>query len=82
MNDTSYTFNFSLNWKEYNAKAIRNKISGCKNELMEPTDYEKYAASEFEKVVLKVYEMYQKTLKQLLKKYKDDKTHNYRITVL
>ena len=54
----------NLDSKIYNPSAIRNKISGCKNELMEPNDYEKYAASEFEKVVLKVYEMYQKTLKQ------------------
>ena len=54
----------NLDSKIYNPSAIRNKISGCKNELMEPTDYEKYAASEFEKVVLKVYEMYQNTLKQ------------------
>ena len=54
----------NLDSKIYNPSAIRNKISGCKNELMEPSDYEKYAASEFEKVVLKVYEMYQKTLKQ------------------
>ena len=54
----------NLDSKIYNPSAIRNKISGCKNELMEPSDYEKYAASEFEKVVLKVYEIYQKTLKQ------------------
>ena len=54
----------NLDSKIYNPSAIRNKISGCKNELMEPVDYEKYAASEFEKVVLKVYEIYQKTLKQ------------------
>jgi len=54
----------NLDSKIYNPSAIKNKISGCKNELMEPSDYEKYAASEFEKVVLKVYEIYQKTLKQ------------------
>ena len=54
----------NLDSKIYNPSAIRNKISGCKNELMTPSDYEKYAASEFEKVVLKVYEMYERTLKQ------------------
>lgn len=54
----------NLDSKIYNPSAIRNKISGCKNELMEPEDYEKYAASDFEKVVLKVYEIYQWTLKQ------------------
>ena len=54
----------NLDSKIYNPFAIRSKISGCKNELMEPLDYEKYAASEFEKIVLKVYEMYQATLKK------------------
>ena len=43
-----------LDSKIYNPSAIRNKISGCKNELMGPKEYEKYAASEFEKVVVKV----------------------------
>jgi len=52
----------NLDPKQYNPSAIRNKISGCKNELMMPTDYEKFAISEFEKIVLKVYEKYQKTL--------------------
>lgn len=54
----------NLDSKIYNPSAIRNKISGCKNELMTPTDYEKYAASDFEKIVLKVYEIYERTLKQ------------------
>ena len=54
----------NLDSKIYNPSAIRNKISGCKNELMTPSDYEKYTASEFEKVVLKVYEFYERTLKQ------------------
>ena len=54
----------NLDTKIYNPHAIRNKISGCKNELMEPIDYEKYAASDYEKIVLKVYEIYQRTLKQ------------------
>ncbi|MDD6879665.1 MAG: UvrD-helicase domain-containing protein [bacterium] len=54
----------NLDSKIYNPSAIRNKISGCKNELMEPIDYEKYAVTDFEKIVLKVYEIYQKTLKQ------------------
>ena len=53
-----------LDSKIYNPSAIRNKISGCKNELMGPNEYEKYAASEFEKVVVKVFGIYQKTLKQ------------------
>ncbi len=50
--------------KEYNPKSIRNKISGCKNEMISPEVYERYAATEFEKVVLEVYKRYKKTLKK------------------
>ena len=49
--------------KEYNPKAIRSKISGAKNELMDPKEYEKYAATAYEEVVVKVYERYEKKLK-------------------
>lgn len=49
--------------KEYNPKAIRNKISGAKNELMNAKEYEKYAATTYEEVVVKVYERYEKKLK-------------------
>lgn len=52
----------NLDPKQYNPSAIRNKISGCKNELMDPDSYEKYAISEFEAIVLKVYRKYQETL--------------------
>ena len=53
----------NLDPKQYNPNAIRNKISSCKNELMSPKDYERYASSEFEKVVLEVYEKYEHKLK-------------------
>lgn len=49
--------------KEYNPKAIRNKISGAKNELLCAKDYAKYAATTYEEVVVKVYEKYEKKLK-------------------
>ena len=48
--------------KIYNPRAIRSKISSCKNEMIMPRDYEKYAVSEYEKVVLKVYEKYEEKL--------------------
>ena len=54
----------NLDPKEYNPNAIKNKISSCKNELVSPIDYERYASSEFEKVVLSVYEKYEMKLKQ------------------
>ncbi len=50
--------------KIYNPNAIKNKISSCKNEMMSPKDYEKYVASDFEKIVLLVYELYEDTLKK------------------
>lgn len=52
-----------LDPKQYNPTAIKNKISGCKNELMSPATYERYTSTEFEKVVLKVYYDYEKKLK-------------------
>ena len=50
--------------KIYNPKAIRNKISSCKNELLSPKDYEKYIASDYEKVVSEVYYKYEDKLKK------------------
>ena len=44
-------------------KAIRNKISGAKNELVDPFEYEKYATTDFEEVVCKVYKKYEERLK-------------------
>lgn len=48
--------------KVYNPKAIRNKISSCKNELMTPQMYERYAISDYEKVIHEVYDKYEKKL--------------------
>ena len=50
--------------KAYNPRAIRNKISSCKNEMMTPTAYERYAISDYEKVVHKVYEKYEDKLRK------------------
>ena len=54
----------NLDPKLYNPKAIRNKISGCKNEMTSPEAYERYAVSEYEKIVQQVYEKYEKKLKK------------------
>ncbi len=53
----------NLDPKVYNPKGIRAKISNCKNEMMSPEIYERYVASDFEKIVLEVYQKYQKKLK-------------------
>ncbi len=50
--------------KVYNPKAIRNKISSCKNELISAKAYERYAVSDYEQVIQKVYEKYEKKLQQ------------------
>lgn len=49
--------------KIYNPKGIRNQISGAKNELLNSAEYAKYATSEYEQIVLKVYEKYEYKLK-------------------
>lgn len=53
----------NLDPKAYNPKIIRNKISGAKNNLLTPTEYEKYANTDFEKVVTDIYQKYQLKLK-------------------
>ena len=50
--------------KIYNPRAIRNKISSCKNEMTSPEAYERYAASDFEKIVQEVYAKYEKKLQR------------------
>jgi len=50
--------------KIYNPKAIRNKISSCKNEMISPQMYERYAVSDYEKVIQEVYSKYQDKLKR------------------
>ena len=50
--------------KIYNPKAIRNKISSCKNEMMSPAMYERYAVSDYEKVVKEIYEKYETKLQR------------------
>lgn len=48
--------------KEYNPRAIRNKISGAKNELLSANEYEKYANTDFEDKVVEVYRKYEQKL--------------------
>ena len=40
--------------KQYNPKAVKNFISGAKNELINPTEYKKYAQGYFGEIVQKV----------------------------
>lgn len=54
----------NLDPKIYNPNSIRYKISGCKNEMVGPKEYSNYANSEYEEIVCKVYEEYEKQLKE------------------
>ena len=47
-----------LDFKIYNPKAVRNKISSCKNELVDAEEFQKYAMTDFDKNVYKVYKKY------------------------
>jgi len=48
--------------KIYNPKAIRNKISSCKNEMMSPAEYSRFAASDYERIITEIYEKYEEKL--------------------
>lgn len=52
----------NLDPKFFNPVNIKNQISSAKNELLSPIDYEKYANTEFSKVVLKIYKRYNEML--------------------
>ena len=49
--------------KIYNPRAIRNKISSFKNEMISPKKYEQFAISDYEKTIQQIYEKYEKKLK-------------------
>ena len=48
--------------KEYNPKAIRSKISGAKNELVDSHEYDRIAATDFEQIIASVYQKYENKL--------------------
>ncbi len=49
--------------KVYNPKAIRNKISGAKNEMLSAKEYSRYANTDLDEKVVSVYEVYERKLK-------------------
>ena len=52
----------NLDSKEYNPKAIRNRISGAKNQVLSPLEYKRYANTDFEEKVCLIYEKYEQKL--------------------
>jgi len=53
----------NLDPKVYNPKGVKAKISSCKNEMITPVGYERYAVSDYEKIILEIYKKYEKKLK-------------------
>ena len=53
----------NLDIKVYSPKFIRNKISSCKNELMTPEEFEKFADDEITGIAVEVYKKYQEKLR-------------------
>ena len=52
----------NLDKEKYNPKAIRNKISSLKNDLIEPNMYKKYIQTDYDKIVYDVYKRYEDSL--------------------
>ncbi len=52
----------NLDPKQYSPKAIKNAISGAKNELMDADTYSKYAKTPWDDIVIKVYRLYSEML--------------------
>ncbi len=54
---------FNIDSNKYNPKAIRNVISNNKNEMIDAISFSKYAHTDFDEIVNKVYEKYERNLK-------------------
>ncbi len=69
-NDDSITLirkimkDLNIDYNQYNPRSIKNIISSNKNELIDAISYEKYAYTEFDKIVLRIYRAYEEKLKK------------------
>jgi DNA helicase-2/ATP-dependent DNA helicase PcrA len=52
----------NLDPKHYSPKSIKNKISSSKNELIDSKKYSRFVNSEYEQIILSVFEKYEKKL--------------------
>ncbi len=53
----------NIDSNKYNYRAVRNTISNNKNEMIDPVTFERFVYTDYDEVVKKVYEKYEKTLK-------------------
>ena len=52
----------NIDIKQLNPRYVKNNISSAKNELIEPSEYEKLISVDYEKIIAKIYNQYQKEL--------------------
>jgi DNA helicase II / ATP-dependent DNA helicase PcrA len=55
---------FGIDTKRFNPRAIRQRISGAKNQLVSPHDYQRLAADPFEEAAARVYGAYEQALRR------------------
>lgn len=53
----------NINSEQLKPKFVRSQISGAKNEMLSPNEYEKFASTDFEKQIVEVYKHYEQRLK-------------------
>lgn len=53
----------NLDTDTFNARAIKSKISSCKNELIDYEEYKKFSVSAFDDIFIDIYKKYNQTLK-------------------
>jgi len=54
----------NLDPKVYNPRAIKNKISSAKNELMNAENYSRFANTDYEQIITDVFRKYERKIKQ------------------
>lgn len=54
----------NIDANKYNPKAIRSTISNNKNEIVSPSDYEKFVQTDYDEIVKTVYYRYEENLKR------------------
>ncbi len=53
----------NLDPKVYNPRTIKNKISSSKNELMDSNAYSRFANSDYEQIILEIFQKYERKIK-------------------
>lgn len=54
---------FNINSEQLKPKFVRSQISGAKNEMLTPNEYERFANTDVEKQIVSIYRQYEQRLK-------------------